>query len=87
MHNITVKDQLRRVRRQGFEPRTRGLREDRYAALSALPAQMACANAQRAPQCTTIPQGSFHESFHEILHRPASSVTKRNRTPGLVTRS
>ena len=53
-----------RVRRQGLEPRTRGLREDRPAAPGALPAQMPPRGRPERTQCSVIPRRSFHDSFH-----------------------
>jgi hypothetical protein len=74
-----------RVRRQGLEPRTRGLREDRSAAPSALPAQMAPLERPECTQCTTISRWSFHESFHGTRVRLRQSVTERSRGAGLAT--
>jgi hypothetical protein len=56
------------VRRQGLEPRTRGLREDRLAALGALPALMAREPSESTIR-TTIPQGSFQHRGDRRVER------------------
>ena len=53
-----------RVRRQGLEPRTRGLRADCSAASGVLPAQMPNADARKA----YIAQGCGWRSSHESSH-------------------
>jgi hypothetical protein len=55
-----------RVRRQGLEPRTRGLRVDCSGAPNALPAptsQESARNARNAHECGLR---SFHEPFHAV---------------------
>lgn len=59
------------VRRQGFEPRTRGLR-----ALSHLPAQTAIPNAQNALDELGVREYSFHDPFHGYHW-----ITRRRRHP------
>jgi len=55
---------LQRVRRQGLEPRTRGLREGRLAAQSAPPAQTAQLDALKAQNAQAVGLETFHEPFH-----------------------
>ena len=60
----------RRVRRQGLEPRTRGLRVGCSESADALPAPI---SQTKAPECTdgtVTRQYSFHEPFHGIDARP-----------------
>jgi len=57
------------VRRQGLEPRTRGLREDRLGAKSVLPAQIPHADAQKAHIAQGYGWYSSHESSHGIPGR------------------
>jgi hypothetical protein len=64
-----------RVRRQGLEPRTRGLRVDCLAAPGALPAQIPHANAQKAPIARRCGRCSSHESSHGSQSGPGGSVT------------
>ena len=52
------------VRRQGLEPRTRGLRVDRWAAANALPARIAHVNAPEACNTRTSGRYPFHDPFH-----------------------
>src|SRR6266581_2143475 len=77
-----MKEEDLRVRRQGFEPRTRGLREDRCTAPSALPAQTRHAKRSESTQCTMI----SYRPFHEIVPRQLgdvgrTSVTERSSGP------
>ena len=55
-----------RVRRQGLEPRTRGLRVGRLAALGVLPARMPHVDAQKAHIAQGYGWHSSHESSHGI---------------------
>jgi hypothetical protein len=64
-----------RVRRQGLEPRTRGLRVGCLAAPGVLPAQMPHANAQKAHIAQGYGRHSSHESSHGILGMGPGSVT------------
>ena len=61
-----------RVRRQGLEPRTRGLRVGRSGVPGVLPAQCPHADARKAQGYSRC---SFHEPFHGIGTGPAGSVT------------
>jgi hypothetical protein len=74
-----------RVRRQGLEPRTRGLREGRLAAQSAPPALTAQLNARKALDSPTRCPDSFHEPFHErpVGAATAAAVSERWRSPGM----
>jgi hypothetical protein len=65
------------VRRQGLEPRARGLRADRCGALSALPARMRRLSAQKAPIAQTVGLHSFHDSFHEGTVSLEALIAKR----------
>jgi len=67
------------VRRQGLEPRTRGLRVDRWAAADALPARIAHVNAPKAPTTRACDRRSFHEPFHD-LQGPAAQDWSRKVT-------
>ena len=55
-----------RARRQGLEPRTRGLIEDRLAAKSVLPARMPHAGARKAHSAQGYGLDSSHEPPHGI---------------------
>jgi hypothetical protein len=59
-----------RVRRQGLEPRTRGLREDRLAALGLLPAHTAPPCARNAHNALSTRCRPFHEPFHGVRVLP-----------------
>ena len=61
-----------RVRRQGLEPRTRGLRVGRPAAPGVLPAQMPQANARKAHIAPRYDSCPSHESSHGIRVDPNS---------------
>jgi hypothetical protein len=55
-----------RVRRQGLEPRTRGLRVARWAAAEALPARITHLDAPEAPDTRASGRCSFHDPFHGV---------------------
>jgi hypothetical protein len=61
--------------RLGLEPRTHGLKENRWSAKSALPAQMPRVDAREAQIAQGCGRCSSHESFHDIQTAPAGSVT------------
>jgi hypothetical protein len=67
------------VRRQGLEPRTRGLREDRCDTRSALPAQMSRVDALKAQIARGDDRYSSHESFHGHQSQGCLIVTERSR--------
>jgi hypothetical protein len=58
------------VRRQGLEPRTRGLRVDCWGAPHALPAPTSQESARNAHNAQGCDRYSFHEPFHGIPARP-----------------
>jgi hypothetical protein len=61
------------VRRQGLEPRTRGLREGRCGALSALPARKQCSYARKAPSAHS-PHGFRSTKRSTPPHRTAREL-------------
>ena len=61
-----------RVRRQGLEPRTRGLRVGRPAVPGLLPAQMPQENARKAHIARRYDSCPSHESSHGIRTDPNS---------------
>jgi hypothetical protein len=58
------------VGRLGLEPRTHGLKEDRWTAPGALPARMSREYARKAQVALVVRWCSFHETFHGIQARP-----------------
>jgi len=54
------------VGRLGLEPRTHGLKEDRWSAKSALPARLPLMYARKAPIAQSFRWCSFHESFRSV---------------------
>jgi hypothetical protein len=69
------------VRRQGLEPRTRGLREGRWFAKGALTARMSLPCARKALIAQSFCGRSSHESFHGDGAAPGVSATECNREP------
>jgi len=69
---MLVKCEYLRVRRQGLEPRTRGLRVGRPAVPDVRPAQMPQANAQKARIARGYDSCPSHESSHGIRADPNS---------------
>ena len=68
------------MRRQGLEPRTRGLRVDRWAAADALPARIAHVNAPEAPNTRAFGWCSFHDPFHGPMASTAGCITESHRS-------
>jgi glycine/D-amino acid oxidase-like deaminating enzyme len=58
------------VGRLGLEPRTHGLKEDRWGAKNALPAQMSLLCTRKAPIAQGCDRCSSHESFHGLGGAP-----------------
>jgi hypothetical protein len=70
----------KRVRRQGLEPRTRGLRVARWAAAEALPARIAHLDAPEAPDTRASGRCSFHDPFHGPMASTPGCITESHRS-------
>ena len=68
------------MRRQGLEPRTRGLRVDCWTAANALTAWIAYVNAPDAHNTRAFGRCSFHDPFHGPMASTAGCITESHRS-------